>query len=110
MAKFEYKIVYMDFRGRVSIEGDEYFIEKNERRTTFGRRVMNELGEDGWELVSVHQLWPVETSYLIFKREKTDASAEGSGDATQRLPDEAAPQVSTAETTTLEPRGPVQDV
>ncbi len=68
MTAWEYKVVYMDFRGRASLEGDEQFIAKEERRSSFARRVMNALGADGWEMVGVQPLWPAETSYLIFKR------------------------------------------
>ena len=74
MASWEYKVVYMDFRGRASVEGEEMFIAKDERRSTFARRTMNTLGADGWELVGVQPLWPAETSYLIFKRQGTGAT------------------------------------
>ncbi len=68
MSAWEYKVVYMDFRGRASLEGDEQFIVKEERRSSFARRVMNALGAEGWEMVGLQPLWPAETSYLIFKR------------------------------------------
>jgi len=71
MASWEYKVVYMDFRGRASAEGAETFIAKEERRSAFARRVMNQIGAEGWELVSVQPLWPAETSYLVFKRAGT---------------------------------------
>jgi hypothetical protein len=38
--RFEYKVVYVDFRGRISAEGDE--VDSRGRR--FGRRVLNSLG------------------------------------------------------------------
>ncbi len=87
MASWEYKVVYMDFRGRASVEGDEQFIVRDERRSAFARRVMNALGAEGWELVGVQPLWPAETSYLVFKR-------EGTGDSTAPTPppEPAAPQ------------------
>ncbi len=31
--RFEYKVVYVDFRGRVSVEGDETTIQDGERMT-----------------------------------------------------------------------------
>ena len=77
MASWEYKVVYMDFRGRASVEGDESFIAKEERRSAFARRVMNTLGAAGWEMVGVQPLWPAETSYLIFKREGTGDTSPG---------------------------------
>ena len=79
MPSWEYKIIYMDFRGRASVEGDEAFIAKEERRSAFARRVMNSLGAQGWEMVGVQPLWPAETSYLIFKREGVGDSAPAGG-------------------------------
>jgi hypothetical protein len=68
MAKWEYRVAYVDFRGRVSVEGQEMLIEKGERRSAFVRTVLDHLGKDGWELAGVHPLWPAETSYMVFKR------------------------------------------
>jgi hypothetical protein len=65
--RFEYKVVYVDFRGRVSAEGDETVIQDGERMTAFGRRVLNVLGVLGWELVGIqHQ--PMGAAFHIFKR------------------------------------------
>jgi len=65
--RFEYKVVYADFRGRVSAEGDETLIQDGERMTAFGRRYLNALGEQGWELVGIqHQ--PMGAAFHIFKR------------------------------------------
>ena len=65
--RFEYKVVYVDFRGRISVEGDETFILEGERMTAFGRRVLNGLGTQGWELVAIqHQ--PMGAAFHIFKR------------------------------------------
>ena len=70
--RFEYKVVYVDFRGRISVEGDETLILEGERMTAFGRRVLNSLGTQGWELVAIqHQ--PMGAAFHIFKR----ALAEG---------------------------------
>jgi hypothetical protein len=68
MAKWEYRVAYVDFRGRASVEGQEMLIEKGERRSAFVRTVLDHLGKDGWELTGVHPLWPAETSYMVFKR------------------------------------------
>lgn len=83
MAAWEYRVAYVDFRGRVSIEGQEIFMEKGERRSAFVRAVLDHLGRDGWELAGVHPLWPAETSYMVFKRPAT-------GDSKQPQPDTAA--------------------
>jgi hypothetical protein len=65
--RFEYKVVYVDFRGRISVEGDETLIQEGERMTAFGRRVLNGLGTQGWELVTIqHQ--PMGAAFHIFKR------------------------------------------
>ncbi len=89
MTSWEYRVVYMDFRGRASDEGEETFIAKEERRSTFARRTMNTLGAAGWELVGLQPLWPAETSYLIFKRPGNGASTSDeptAGDAPAAAP------------------------
>ncbi|HUS17235.1 MAG TPA: DUF4177 domain-containing protein [Chloroflexia bacterium] len=111
MASWEYKVVYMDFRGRASVEGDEQFIAKEERRSAFARRVMNSLGAEGWEMVGVQPLWPAETSYLVFKREGTgdfaapaaqpDSAANPSPAPPAAEPSGAAPGASDQPTTVL---------
>ena len=68
MVEWEYRVAYVDFRGRVSIEGEEIFIEQGERRSAFVRQALDKLGSEGWELAGVHPLWPAETSYMVFKR------------------------------------------
>ena len=65
--RFEYKVVYADLRGRVSVEGDETLIQEGERMTAFGRRYLNSLGTQGWELVAIqHQ--PMGAAFHVFKR------------------------------------------
>jgi hypothetical protein len=88
MAAWEYRVAYVDFRGRVSIEGQEIMMESGERRSAFVRTVLDHIGKDGWELAGVHPLWPAETSYMIFKRpatgekpEEPPAASESAGDA-----------------------------
>lgn len=75
MQAWEYRVAYVDFRGRVSIEGEEISMEKGQRRSAFVRSVLDLLGKDGWELVGVHPLWPAETSYMVFKRPATGEQA-----------------------------------
>lgn len=106
MTSWEYKVVYMDFRGRASVEGDEQFIAKEERRSAFARRVMNTLGTESWELVGVQPLWPAETSYLIFKRAGTgDANAPGGAAESTSKPEapSAPPANPEANTQRLDP-------
>ncbi len=66
MGQWAYKVVYIDFRGRISCEGVETLIG-NERRSAFARRYLNDLGRDGWELVTVQPL-TANSAYYTFKR------------------------------------------
>lgn len=66
MAQWAYKVVYIDYRGRISCEGLETLIA-NERRSTFARRYMNTLGREGWELVGIQPLTS-NSAYYTFKR------------------------------------------
>lgn len=69
--RYEYKVAFVDFRGRASIEGEEILIEDGERMTAFGRRVLNALGEQGWELVDI-QPQPGGSAFHVFKRSLGD--------------------------------------
>jgi hypothetical protein len=66
MGQWAYKVVYIDYRGRISCEGQETLIG-NERRSGFARRYLNELGRESWELVSIQPL-TANSAYYIFKR------------------------------------------
>jgi hypothetical protein len=66
MGQWAYKVVYIDYRGRISCEGVETLIG-NERRSAFARRYLNGLGREGWELVSIQPLTS-NSAYYIFKR------------------------------------------
>jgi hypothetical protein len=90
MAQWEYRVAYVDFRGRVSIEGQEILMEKDERRSAFVRTVLDHLGNDGWELAGVHPLWPAETSYMIFKRPAEGKSADKGDQQKQQEPGDQA--------------------
>ena len=46
MAAWEYKVTYIDYRGRISSEGQETLISGEERRSTFARRYLDALGHD----------------------------------------------------------------
>lgn len=71
MSRFEYKVAFVDFRGRVSVEGDEVLIQDGERMTAFGRRYLNSLGVQGWELVNI-QPQPMGAAFHVFKRALAD--------------------------------------
>ncbi|MHB8598921.1 MAG: DUF4177 domain-containing protein [Ktedonobacteraceae bacterium] len=82
MAQWAYKVVYIDYRGRISCEGLETLIG-NERRSTFARRYMNTLGKEGWELVGIQPL-TANSAYYTFKR------AAQEGDFAEEAPASAA--------------------
>ena len=78
MAAWEYKIAYVDFRGRISSEGVEFIRKQGEHRTSFTTRYLNALGQEGWEVAAVHPLIRTESSYFILKR-PFDAAQDRSG-------------------------------
>lgn len=65
---WEYKVAYVDFRGRISSEGVEFVRQPGEHRTGFVKRYLDTLGLEGWEVAAVHPLIRMETSYFILKR------------------------------------------
>jgi hypothetical protein len=67
MNQWAYKVVYVDYRGRISVEGNETLIGNNERRSAFVRRYFSGLGQDGWELVGIQPLTS-NSAYYTFKR------------------------------------------
>jgi hypothetical protein len=73
--KWEYRVVYVDPRGRISSEGVEFVRQSAENRSAFVRRYLDTLGEDGWELTGIHPLVRSESSYMIFKRHKEAEAA-----------------------------------
>lgn len=78
MAAWEYKIAYVDFRGRISSEGVEFIRQQGEHRTGFVTRYLDVLGKEGWEVAAVHPLIRTETSYFVLKRPATaGAASEG---------------------------------
>jgi hypothetical protein len=82
MTQWAYKVVYIDYRGRISCEGVETLIG-NERRSAFARRYMDGLGEGGWELVGIQPL-ASNSAYYIFKRPKQE------GDSSEQTPPAAS--------------------
>jgi hypothetical protein len=71
MPAWEYKVAFIDYRGRISVEGQEQLIGE-ERRTAFVRRFLDALGRDGWELSGIQPLSP-QSAYYVFKRPATRA-------------------------------------
>jgi hypothetical protein len=69
--RWEYKVVYINFRGQISSEGQQVGIGRGERRSTFVRSYLDQLGDQGWELSGVSPLGETENSYFIFKRPAT---------------------------------------
>ncbi len=99
MAQWAYKVVYIDYRGRISCEGLETLIG-NERRSTFARRYMNTLGREGWELVGIQPL-TANSAYYTFKRAAQEGDfAEETPSASQSAPAQGSaatgPNVETA--------------
>jgi len=96
MAQWAYKVVYIDFRGRISCEGLETLIA-NERRSAFARRYMNTLGREGWELVGIQPL-TANSAYYTFKRpaQESDYAEETPPAASQATPPSQGPTVETA--------------
>ncbi len=103
MAQWAYKVVYIDYRGRISSEGLETLIG-NERRSTFARRYMNGLGREEWELVSIQSLTS-NSAYYIFKRpaQEGDYAEETPPAASQQAP---TPNMPTPEVPPTQGSGP----
>ncbi|TMB98155.1 MAG: hypothetical protein E6J42_06640 [Chloroflexi bacterium] len=77
MANWEYKIAYVDFRGRISSEGVEFIRQQGEHRTGFVTRYLETLGREGWEVAAVHPLVRTESSYFIMKRPAAAEATKG---------------------------------
>jgi len=97
MAQWAYKVVYIDYRGRISSEGLETLIS-NERRSTFARRYLNKVGSDGWELVGIQPLTS-NSAYYIFKRPAQEgdyADESAASGQSEGTPASGGPTVETA--------------
>ena len=96
MAQWAYKVVYIDYRGRISCEGLETLIG-DERRSTFARRYMNTLGKDSWELVGIQSL-TANSAYYIFKRpaQEGDFAEPAPAAASEAAPASGSPTVESA--------------
>jgi hypothetical protein len=73
MRTWEYKVVFVEGWERISVEGQETRPEEGERHSAFGRRLLNGLGADGWELAGIQHSMPGR-SYMIFKRELAEGA------------------------------------
>ncbi|MBA2394649.1 MAG: hypothetical protein H0V70_18125 [Ktedonobacteraceae bacterium] len=92
MGQWAYKVVYIDYRGRISCEGQETLIG-NERRSGFARRYLNDLGRESWELVGIQPL-TANSAYYIFKRpaQESDYAEEAPAATTQETPPTPTPE------------------
>jgi hypothetical protein len=87
----EYRVAYVDFRGRISSEGVEFIRRSGEHRTGFVMRYLNALGAEGWSLTGIHPLRRSESSYFILQRPASaEAAAEASTEATASAEPEAS--------------------
>jgi hypothetical protein len=75
--RWEYRVAYVNFKGQISTEGEQILIGRGERRSTFVRRFLDEMGAEGWELSGVSPLGVSENSYFVFKRPATGAPSTG---------------------------------
>ena len=97
MGQWAYKVVYIDYRGRISSEGLETLIG-DERRSTFARRYMDGLGREGWELVGIQSLTS-NSAYYIFKRPAREGDyAESAPSASAQQPQQPTPEVPPTQT------------
>ena len=74
MNAWEYKVCYVDFRGRISAEGVEFIRQSGEHRTGFVRQYLDALGKEGWEVTGILPLGRSESSYFILKRPQSEAA------------------------------------
>ena len=97
MAQWAYKVAYIDYRGRISSEGLETLKGDNERRSTFARRYLNTLGQEGWELVGIQPL-ASNSAYYVFKRvaQEGDFAEEAPATSSEAAPASGGPTVETA--------------
>jgi hypothetical protein len=80
--RWEYKVVYVNFRGQISSEGQQLTIGRGERRSSFVRNYLDQLGQQGWELAGVSPLGDTENSYFVFKRPSTGDKPTGTTTST----------------------------
>jgi hypothetical protein len=107
--QWEYKVVLVDYRGRISIEGEEATIG-SERRTAFVRRTLDQLGAQGWELAGIQTMDP-HTAYYVFKRQAgASTAASGSQTTPQASTQQATQQASISQTSAEHERADQSDI
>ena len=75
MDQWEYRVAYVDSRGRISCEGVEFIRQSGEHRTTFVARYLTALGLEGWALKGIQHLGRAETAYYVFERPHSGGAA-----------------------------------
>ncbi len=68
MEQWEYRVAYVDSRGRISCEGVEFIRQSGEHRTSFVSRYLSALGREGWSLSGIQHLGRAETAYFVLQR------------------------------------------
>lgn len=104
MGQWAYKVFYIDYRGRISCEGEETLIGDSERRSAFARRYLNSLGREGWEVVGIQPL-SANSAYYVLKRpaqESDYAEPEPQVKAEQPAPETPTAQETSGGSPTVE--------
>ena len=91
MDQWEYRVAYVDSRGRISCDGVEFIRQSGEHRTTFVSRYLSALGREGWSLSGIQHLGRSETAYFILQRPHSETASAGAGGASTPASAEAAP-------------------
>ena len=81
MDQWEYRVAYVDSRGRISSEGVEFIRQSGEHRTTFVARYLSALGREGWSLAGIQHLGRAETAYFVLQRPLTATAGAATAEA-----------------------------
>jgi len=74
MDQWEYRVVYVDTRGRISADGVEFIRQSGEHRTAFVSKYLSAMGKEGWMLNGIQLLRP-DTAYYVLRRPLVAAPA-----------------------------------
>ena len=77
MDQWEYRVAYVDSRGRISCDGVEFIRQSGEHRTTFVSRYLSALGREGWSLSGIQHLGRAETAYFVLQRPLVEGAPAG---------------------------------
>ncbi|MSQ29582.1 MAG: hypothetical protein EXR68_03730 [Dehalococcoidia bacterium] len=91
MDQWEYRVAYVDSRGRISCDGVEFIRQSGEHRTTFVSRYLSALGREGWSLSGIQHLGRFETAYFILQRPHSGTGGADGAVTSTPSPAEAAP-------------------